>query len=76
MGAAVDNEEVSLILLASLKNPLPWSALPSCPVDETNVKSAYGEAIQNVVEDFYNLVNSEDNVLQCFLSMCRGGNRH
>ena len=75
MGAAVDNEEVSLnSIAAGFKNPFPWFAIPSCTIDETNVKSAYGHAIQNVVEEFYNLVNSEDNVLQVFYPCAEGGN--
>ena len=52
----------------------PWSGFRSCTIDESGVKFAYGEAIQNMVEDFYNLVNSEDNVLQCFYPCSEGGN--
>jgi hypothetical protein len=74
MGAAVDNEEVSLNSIKHLKNPLPWSAIPSCTIDESGVKFAYGRDIQNIVEDFYNLVNSEDNVLQRFYPCAEGGN--
>jgi hypothetical protein len=74
MGAAVDNEEVSLNSIKHLKNPLPWSAIPSCTIDESGVKFAYGRDIQNIVEDFYNLVNSEDNVLQFFYPCAEGGN--
>lgn len=49
MGAAVDDEEVS-------KN--------SHDIDGNSVKHAYGEAIQQEVNRFYNLHNHEDNMLQ------------
>lgn len=75
MGAAVDNEEISLNSIGHLNNPLPWSAIESCTIDESGVKFAYGEDIQNIVEDFYNLVNSEDNVLQYFYPCSEGGNK-
>jgi hypothetical protein len=74
MGAAVDNEEVSLNSIAGLNNPFPWFAIPSCTIDESGVKFAYGKSIQNIVEDFYNLVNSEDNVLERFYPCAEGGN--
>jgi hypothetical protein len=54
LAAAVDDEEVS-------KNP------SDIIVDLTNVysvKSAYGEAIEEEVDRFYNLRSSEDNVLE------------
>jgi hypothetical protein len=74
MGAAVDNEEVSLNSIAGFNNPFPWFAIPSCTIDKSDVKFAYGNAIQEVVEDFYNLVNSDDNVLQLFYPCAEGGN--
>ena len=74
MGAAVDNEEVSLNSIAGFNNPFPWFAIPSCTIDKSGVKFAYGNAIQEVVEDFYNLVNSDDNVLQLFYPCAEGGN--
>ena len=74
MGAAVDNEEVSLNSIAGFNNPFPWFAIPSCTIDKSGIKFAYGNAIQKVVEDFYNLVNSDDNVLQLFYPCAEGGN--
>ena len=74
MGAAVDNEEISMNSIDHLNNPLPWSGIQSCTIDESGVKFAYGEDIQNMVEDFYNLVNSEDNVLEFFYPCSEGGN--
>lgn len=50
MGAAVDNEEVS-------KNH-------DDVIDSRGIKSAYGTPIENVVLKFYNLVNTEDDVLE------------
>ncbi|MGH9980876.1 MAG: alpha/beta hydrolase [Nitrososphaeraceae archaeon] len=50
LGAAVDNEEVS-------KNPLDIDG-------DSNIKHAYGKAIQEEVIRFYNLYNPEDNMLQ------------
>ena len=73
MGAAVDNEEVSLNSIAGFNNPFPWFAIQSCTIDKSGIKFAYGNAIQ-VVEDFYNLVNSDDNVLQLFYPCAEGGN--
>ena len=74
MGAAVDNEEVSLNSIADFNNPFIWFGIPSCTIDKSGVKFAYGKSIQNIVEDFYNLVNSEDNVLQSFYPCAEGGN--
>jgi hypothetical protein len=74
MGAAVDNEEVSLNSIVGFNNPFPWFAIPSCTIDDSGVKFAYGKSIQNIVEDFYNFVNSEDNVLQRFYPCAEGGN--
>jgi hypothetical protein len=74
MGAAVDNEEVSLNSIAGFNNPFPWFAIPSCTIDTSGIKFAYGNAIQKVAEDFYNLVNSDDNVLQLFYPCTEGGN--
>lgn len=54
MGAAVDNEEVSKI-----KRDID--------IDGTNwntIKSNYGQAIEEVVQDFYNLYNPEDNAFE------------
>ena len=54
LGAAVDDEEVS-------KNP---QDILRDPTNENTVKSAYGEVIEREVIKFYNLYNTEDNVLQ------------
>jgi hypothetical protein len=54
LGAAIDDEEVS-------KNP---QDILRDPTNENTVKSAYGEAIEGEVIKFYNLVNTEDNILQ------------
>jgi hypothetical protein len=52
MGAAVDKEKISLNSIAGFNNPFPWFAIPSCTIDESGVKFAYGKSIQNIVEDF------------------------
>jgi pimeloyl-ACP methyl ester carboxylesterase len=54
LAAAVDDEEVS-------KNP---SDIIVDPTNVYSVKSAYGEAIEEEVDRFYNLRSSEDNVLE------------
>ena len=74
LGAAMDNEEVSLNSIDSFNNPAPLFAIISCTVDTSGVKFAYGKAIEKEVEEFYNLVNSEDNVLQIFYRCAEGGN--
>jgi hypothetical protein len=38
--------------IAGFNNPFPWFAIPSCTIDESGVKFAYGKSIQNIVEDF------------------------
>jgi hypothetical protein len=50
---AVDNEEVS-------KNP---SDISGDPTNTNRIKFAYGEAIEDEVNRFYNLFNPEDSVL-------------
>ena len=70
----MDNEEVSLNSIDSFNNPAPLFAIISCTVDTSGVKFAYGKAIEKEVEEFYNLVNSEDNVLQIFYRCAEGGN--
>lgn len=50
MGAAVDDDEVS-------KDP-------SDVVGRDGIKSAYGEAIEEEVSEFYNLVNRQDDALE------------
>ena len=74
LGAAMDNEEVSLNSIDSFNNPTPWYAIMSWTVDTSGVKVAYGQAIEKGVEEFYNLVNYEDNVLQIFYRCAEGGN--
>ncbi len=54
MGAAVDNEEVSMSPRDISDDKTNWGS----------PKSDYGEAIQEEVVDFYNLFSPEDNVLQ------------
>jgi hypothetical protein len=53
MGAAVDNEEVSMNPQDIVSDQTNWGT----------VKSDYGRAIQDNVIKFYNLVNPEDQVL-------------
>jgi hypothetical protein len=74
MGSAVDNEDVSLTSIDGLNNPFPWILNPSCTIDKSGVKFPYGKSIQKVVEEFYNLVNSEDNVLEISYRCAEGGN--
>lgn len=71
LGAAVDNEEVS-------KNPNDWNDdnPPSTrPSNDPSVMSTYGDAIENQVTSFYNLYNTEDDVLEpdteCLFSLCQ-----
>lgn len=54
MGAAVDDEEVSI-------NPLD---ILSNSTNSNSVKFAYGKAIQDEVIKFYNMNNPEDNALE------------
>jgi hypothetical protein len=75
LGAAMDNEEVSLNSINGFNNPFPWYAIISCTADTSEVKFAYGKAIEKEVEQFYNIVNSEDNVLQFFYPCAEGGNK-
>jgi Alpha/beta hydrolase of unknown function (DUF900) len=55
MAAAVDNEEVSKNQLDILNDPTNWGTVKM---------TAYGEAIDEEVVDFYNLYNTEDNTLE------------
>ena len=55
MGAAVDDEEVS-------KDPNDILT-DNTNLDINNIKSAFGEAIENEVVNFYNLFNPEDDIL-------------
>jgi pimeloyl-ACP methyl ester carboxylesterase len=80
MGAAVDDEEVSMEPI-ELYN-LPWlSWWPPCwylPYYYTGdgVKSPYGKAIAEEVDEegkLYNLVNSEDNALELIYLCYEGG---
>jgi hypothetical protein len=75
MGAAVDNEEVSMDPVDPYDNPAPWWWIWDCTIDTTGVKNAYGSAIQEEVVDFYNLVNSQDNVLAFVYPCYEGGDR-
>ncbi|MGH9982452.1 MAG: DUF726 domain-containing protein [Nitrososphaeraceae archaeon] len=75
MGAAVDNEEVSMDPIDPYSNPSPWWWVAGCTVDTTGVKKAYGDAIQQKVINFYNLVNSRDNVLEFIYPCYEGGDR-
>jgi hypothetical protein len=54
MGAAVDDEEVS-------KNT---NDILNDPTNDIRIKAAYGNAIEKEVVRFYNLYNSDDDVLQ------------
>ena len=54
MGAAVDNEEVSMDPRDISDDKTNWGS----------PKSDYGEAIQEEVVDFYNLYSAKDNVLE------------
>jgi Alpha/beta hydrolase of unknown function (DUF900) len=57
MGAAVDDEEVS-------KNSIDSLNQPKSTHDPFGVKFAYGKAVEDEVVNFYNLFNSQDDVLQ------------
>jgi hypothetical protein len=74
MGAAVDNEEVSMDPIDSCNNPFTWW-IGDCALDPGNVKRNYGNAINQHVVRFYNLVNSEDNVLEFIYPAFEGGDR-
>ncbi|MDQ4016174.1 MAG: alpha/beta hydrolase [Thermoproteota archaeon] len=75
MGAAVDNDEISLSPIASVSNPNPWWGVPQCTTDTSGLRFAYGQDIQQRVVNFYNLVNPGDNVLQWIYPCYQGGNR-
>jgi pimeloyl-ACP methyl ester carboxylesterase len=79
IGAAVDDEEVSKNPFYIVKNPQPnmSSILDSSPSNVSaailndlkewynvyGIKSAYGKAIENIVDKFYNLYSSNDALL-------------
>ena len=55
LGAAVDNEEISKNQLDITNDWTNWNTVKT---------TAYGNAIENQVSDFYNLYSSEDNIYQ------------
>jgi hypothetical protein len=55
LGAAVDNEEISKNQLDITNDWTNWNSVKT---------TAYGNAIENQVIDFYNLYSSEDNIYQ------------
>ena len=57
LGAAVDNEEVSLESIDKFNQPRSLH-------DPAGVKQAYGPLIKDEVVNFYNMYNHEDNVFQ------------
>ncbi len=70
VGAAVDDEEVSTNPNDSNDdNPV------SSPSFDPSVKSIYGNAIENQTVSFYNMYNSEDDVLEpdseCWWTVCQ-----
>jgi hypothetical protein len=75
MGAAVDNDEISLNPVDPISNQSPWLWPPWCTTDTSGVRFAYGQDIFEKVVNFYNLVNPEDNVLQYVYPCYQGGNR-
>jgi Alpha/beta hydrolase of unknown function (DUF900) len=56
LGPAVDDEEVSK----------DNSDIVSDPMNAYSVKAAYGQAIEDEVDKFYNLRSSEDNLLELY----------
>lgn len=56
LGAAVDDEEISK----------DNKDITSDPMNAYSVKAAYGEAVEDEVDKFYNLRSSEDNVLELY----------
>ena len=56
LGAAVDDEEISK----------DNNDITSDPMNAYSVKAAYGEAVEDEVDKFYNLRSSEDNVLELY----------
>lgn len=75
MGAAVDDDEISMNRIDRISNPNPWWWLTKCTSDTSGVRFAYGEDIRKKVVNFYNFVDSEDNVLQFDYPCAEGGNR-
>lgn len=70
VGAAIDDEEVS-----TNPNDANDDNPSSSPSYDPSVKSIYGNAIENQATSFYNLYNSEDDVLEpdseCWWSICQ-----
>jgi hypothetical protein len=77
MGAAVDDEEVSMDSIKLYNNPGwgigPLGCYPPYYYEENNnIKFPYGNAIRDEVFRFYNLINTEDNVLQFYYPCYEG----
>lgn len=77
MGAAVDDEEVSMNTINEFNQPswgqAPLGCYPNHYYTGNGVKFPYGTTIAEEVVKFYNLINPEDNVLQFIYPCFEGG---
>jgi hypothetical protein len=77
MGAAVDNEEVSMNAIDHFNYPGwgqgPLGCFPNHYYPGDGVKFPYGNAINGEVVKFYNLINPQDNVLEYIYPCFEGG---
>ena len=77
MGAAVDNEEVSMNSIDHFNYPGwgqgPLGCFPNHYYPGDGVKFPYGNAIAGEVVKFYNLINPQDNVLEYIYPCFEGG---
>jgi Alpha/beta hydrolase of unknown function (DUF900) len=82
LGAAVDNEEVSKDPWDIVKDATNDEAYKNInifameePITLKGVKTAFGEAIEDEVRNFSNLISSKDDSLEWFYPMMEGNDR-
>ena len=70
MGAAVDNEEVTKNPFDIVKDPMNGYNINviemKYPIILDKIKYSYGQAVEDEVEEFYNLYNPKDDSLEWF----------